>query len=352
MEYVAPIVLVPFFGWGIFTLNRRYRHQEELSPVLEIITLLALLLFYAFEIVQLRPWMQNQVLAYLFTVLGLFVAGAALYGHVAISLTSRLIVDLMVPADEGPADRPRFGPAEILERRGDYDGALQEYLVLARIYPGNPQVHTRIAECYLALDRPVDAVAWFDRAVKNLKTDDKCLPVVTRLCEVYERVLREPESAREVLEAYLDRFPDTTHAALLRARLARIGVKDVQAPVSAALQKLEEAPLLSRASRIKRPRLNKPHLVTPDTTPAPVRKTEPVLEALDALPVAEVSIAPADIEETAAGVVQSTADRPREPQLSVEPVDSPLDVEAADETAQADAKKDEKGPTSTSLEPM
>lgn len=243
MTLLAGIMMVPFFAWGIYSLQRRFRFQEEGSPLLEAATLLLLVLFYAFEIAQLRESLYHLRGWYLFTVLGLLVSGFALYGHMAVSLLSRLIVDVVVPHNDGAADRPRLGPVEILERQGDFEGALREYQVLARIYPRYAPIHCRIAENLLRLDRPGDAAQWLETALRY-SPDDHGLPIVQRLCELYERDLDQYDDARQVLRNFLGRNPASPHAEALEKRLEWIGRSE--APViPAALVPLDEVPLES-----------------------------------------------------------------------------------------------------------
>ncbi len=262
MYFVAPIFLVPFFGWGLVMLYRRYRLREEWPMWVEALTIVALALFYTVEIEELRVWLHHQRIAYFFSVLGLFVAGLALYGHVVVSLLSRLIVEVVAPGDEDIRDRPRFGPAEILERRGDWEGALQEYLILLRIFPRNAVVNQRAAECCIQLKRPEDAIKWLERAVRYLPPDESVLPLLSRICEIYDRVLHRPDDARNVLDRFLDEHPAYPHADAVRARRRQIGAADslerpvdldalAQTPIEdGALQ--EEAPKRAKSSRRSR----------------------------------------------------------------------------------------------------
>ena len=242
MGILAAIIFVPFVLWGVFNLHRRYRYQEEGSLLVQGLTLLGVLLFFAVALASLRVTMQHQWELYLFTVLGMFVAGAALYGHMAISLATRLLVDMVSPGHDASPDRPRFGPAEMLERVRDFEGALQEYRVIARVYPHHPAVHVRIAEALLQLDRPDEAAQYFERSLRYLKSDDKSLPVVTRLCDVYYDRLNDPMRARLVLAAYLKRFPDSPFKEQVHEHLAQFGREETE-KLDASLQALEAAPL-------------------------------------------------------------------------------------------------------------
>lgn len=262
LQIAAVAALVPFVGWGVYGLHRRFRRHEEFPPLVEGLTLLVVLGLVAFEMTQMRDLMREQVLYYVFAELGLFISCVSLYAHMAISLTSRLIVDIVSPGEDAAPDQPRFGPAEILEHDKDYEGALQEYQVLARIYPRHPSVHLRIAENLLRLSRPQEAADWLARALKYLPSEESQLPVVSRMCEVYERNLHDTAQAGLVLETFLRHFPASSHAEAIRHRLERLGAhEDVHLPDSLML--LEDAPLSDMDDSEAGPRGKAPLSISP-----------------------------------------------------------------------------------------
>ncbi len=253
MYLVAPIFLIPFFGWGLFSLHWKYRRREDWPLWVEALTVAGLAVFYALEIDELRVWLQHQRIAYFFSVLGLFVAGLALYGHVVVSLLSRLIVEVVAPGEEDSRDRPRFGPAEILERQGDWEGALQEYLILLRIFPRNPMINQRAAECCMQLKRPEEAVKWMERAMRDHPPDEKILPLLSRICEIYDRVLRRPDDARKVLDRFLVERPAFPLADEVQARRRQIGAAvSLERPLG--LDALAETPLEDGAFQEETPK--------------------------------------------------------------------------------------------------
>lgn len=243
MQFLSAIVFVPFVGWGAYVLHRKYARREDIPAATEGITLICVLLFFAFELGQLRTVMHDVPFQYAFTILGMFVAAAALYGHMAVALASRFIVDMVTPAEDAACDRPRFGPAEMLERQGDYEGALGEYMVLARIFPGNPSVHVHAANTLLELERPEDAFRWFQRSLRYLSSPGKCLAIYTRMAEIHEHVLGDPDEARHVLDKFLMRFPDAPESDLVQAHRDRIGTAEGGAVESAALEILDANPI-------------------------------------------------------------------------------------------------------------
>lgn len=215
------ILLVPYLGWGMYALRLRYRCHEELSPIVEMVTLASLLVFFGVEILILDRWLSSDPVVYLFTVLAFAISGTALYGHVFISLVSRILVDAVIPNDDLATTGPRFGPAEALEKIGDFEGALKEYLVIARIYPKDPATSIRVADVYTELKRPADAALWFERALTRVDDPERALSIVNRLCGLYDGELDEPANAVQALEAFVAKFPENAHADRVRLRLAR-----------------------------------------------------------------------------------------------------------------------------------
>lgn len=229
---ISLILLVPYLGWGVYALRLRYRYHEELPPVVEIITLAALLLYFGFEIMALEAWMSSEPIVYLFTVLAFAISGTALYGHIFISVVSRILVDAVIPNDDLTTTGPRFGPAEALEKQGDYEGALQEYLVIARIYPKDPMTSIRVADVYGELKRPADSAVWLERALTRVDDAERALSIVNRLCGLYDGELDEPANAERALNAFLVRFPESEFADRVRMRLTR----RTQAPRAKAIE--------------------------------------------------------------------------------------------------------------------
>jgi tetratricopeptide (TPR) repeat protein len=220
--FVELFLLIPYFGWGVYALRRRLRYGDEESVKTEVATMAGLVLFFMIQVSILRSSIRDTPLLYIFAMLGLFVSGMALYAHTAISLASRLIVDLMKPAHADDPNTPRLGPAIALERQKDYEGALQEYLVLARIYPNQTKIFTRIGEMHVRLDRPEEAPEWFHKAIDCATDADQSLAVVNRLAEVYQHTLKQPQDAVDVLESFAAAYPDAPELGAVEARIARL----------------------------------------------------------------------------------------------------------------------------------
>ncbi len=194
-----------FVAVGVWSLYTRFQRQEEWSLRVQIIVLMAVGLFYLVEATMLRIVLRDNVIHFIFALLGLLVAGLALYGHILVSVVSRLLVELLIPDNPANAATPRLGPAEALERQQDWEGALNEYYVLARIYPDNPLLYIRVANNLIRLNRDAEAVAWFERAITCMDLPENNLAVVRRLCDTLES-LDQPEKAHEALRAFAERF--------------------------------------------------------------------------------------------------------------------------------------------------
>lgn len=304
-------LLLPYFAWGLYTLHRRFRYHEDFSLALEAVTLGVLILFFAVELFTLRMWMMRESpLAYLFSVLGLFGSGAALYGHMVISFGSRLMVDMMVPGPAATHDRPRLGAAEGLERVRDWEGAYNEYLVLARMYPKDHEVPLRAAEALVELGRKEEATEWFARALKRCPDATRALHALNRLVEMLRSEARH-EEARAELRAFLKAHPDGEVAETVRNRLERLDDRPAVRPVQLAA--LAEDPMES---------------ATEDTAPA-----MPVLLASDeGVPEVKAQIALQDLDSL------EVADEGFEPEVKDRP--SSLGIDSLDEQPVEDDEDD------------
>ena len=119
-SYILLIILtLPYTTWGIYLLRRRIAFNEEFSPVLEGATLGGVLLYIMVMISLFRFWAQQDIVLLIFAVMGLTISAFALYGHIGISLTSRLLVDFVFDTHDTSPDKPRFSAAEALIKNGD-----------------------------------------------------------------------------------------------------------------------------------------------------------------------------------------------------------------------------------------
>lgn len=214
--------MLAFLGWGIYTLRERYVLHNEIPRHTEIVTLAGVVIFFAVELLLLRSWIGSVGVFYAFSALALLAASTALYGPTFISLASRLVVDMLHPHHEHHAEEPHFGPAEALEGEGDHEGALREYMVIARIFPKDAEAALRVASTLCELERYEEAAASFERGIRLCSDSERTLLATNRLADVYTHQLGRPEHAAAVLERFLERFPDSPRAAVVQRRLARL----------------------------------------------------------------------------------------------------------------------------------
>ncbi len=216
------ILLIPFLGWGIYTLHVRFKRKEELNPLVEGATLVGVILFLALELALLRASLGHLVGFQVAAALGLFLAAGALYGHIVLSLLSHAFVGMFLPSGHNTPQTPKYGAAEALEQQGDYEGAVAEYEAVARTFPKDPKAALRIGDNLVRLGRAEEAAPWFERAFEHMTSPEKCVSVAFRVFEIYQRQLDRPEDARRLLERYLERFPDSKHAEAVQRKLERL----------------------------------------------------------------------------------------------------------------------------------
>ena len=207
-----------FLFFGVWSLRQRFRQHHEWAIRTQAIVLAAVLVFYIIEIATLRVLLVGETIYFVFALLGLISAGLALYGHIAVSLVSRLMVELVVPDNPALRNVPRLGPAEMLEHEQDWEGALNEYYVLAHIYPGNALIYARIATNLLRLERTGEAAQWFERSLKHTNQANDALVLLRRLWDACETA-GERDRARAAVHRFIERFPDHEASPLLLQQL-------------------------------------------------------------------------------------------------------------------------------------
>lgn len=235
-------LMVPFFAWGVYTLRARYQYHEELHRAAEWLTVLGVLAFFAIEMSLLRTWMYDRPGTFVLTGLALTVSMAALYGHIMISLASSVFVEAVMPDMDPNAQNPQFGPAEALERLDDYDGALQEYLVTARIFPKDPETCVRIGNCLVKLDRHEEAVKAFGRGFKLSTVEEDALSIANRMHVLYKDKLNRPQDAKKILERFLQRYPQSPRTDSVIRRLSDKGTDSSVARIKMSLKQSAPPP--------------------------------------------------------------------------------------------------------------
>ena len=205
---LSAALMLPFFAWGIYTLRERYVLHGEIPRRVELATLAGVLAFCLVQLFLIRLWIGGVEVLYIFALLSLLVASTALYGPMFVSVASQAVVDLVHPPTEDRAHTPHFGPAEALEEVADFDGALREYMVLARIFPRHAETALRTGHAFAELGRYDEAVEALERGLAMIEEPSRALMITNRLSDIYLRRLDREEDSRRVLKAYLRRFPD------------------------------------------------------------------------------------------------------------------------------------------------
>lgn len=226
-SFIAMALFVPFVGWGIYILRVQLVHHEELAPVARWVTLGGVLAFFLIELGVLRIWLGSNTVEYFISALGLILSATALYGHLFISVASQLVVDLIHPSHDISDEelRPDFSAAEALEEVGDYDGALSEYLVMARIFPADADPVLRVAEVYLRLEDHANGTKFLEKGLNRIDSPERAMRVTNRLFGIYKQELGKPEESRRVLNDFLDRFPGSEYSETVQSRLDRLEQK-------------------------------------------------------------------------------------------------------------------------------
>ncbi|MGC8738590.1 MAG: hypothetical protein ACP5UA_08090 [Candidatus Hydrogenedens sp.] len=221
---IISILLLSFlFFWGVFLLYQKWIKNYDYPLWLDLLSLIIMFLVLAIELLQFKDWLQNYPLLYVLSALGLFITASALYSQSFISLLTLIFLSIIHPGEESSPDVPRFGPAEILERQNDWKGALNEYFVLARIYPHHPSVHLRIANAYIKMKQPEEALHWLKKSLQYLKKEEDTYLIIARYCDIAHDIGDIP-SAKEMIDYFLNQYPESTHSQSILERKKRMKV--------------------------------------------------------------------------------------------------------------------------------
>ena len=210
-----------FLVVGVWLLHRRFALLEELSPRAQVVVVCWAALTCGVELIVLRGTLQRTPVLYIFTAIGFFVAAFALYGHVGVSLLSKLLVDTVLnPGDDG-VEHPRTGSAEALERLGDHGAAAREYLALARIYPSDPALWISAGGNFVQLQQPHEAAACFEKAISLLQSPGEALLIFWRCAAVLQRDKEGAAKCIALAEGFINRFADSQEAETVAAWLSK-----------------------------------------------------------------------------------------------------------------------------------
>ncbi|HOK89976.1 MAG TPA: hypothetical protein PK379_08110 [Candidatus Hydrogenedentes bacterium] len=250
---VASIDLLILFGVGVYFLLKRFHRREDIPPFQEVAILGLALVLVVLETRFLREALDRFPVYYVFSATGVLVTVSALYGHMVVSLLSRFLVEWVTSGTVDDLDRPLFGAAEACMRRGDYPGAVREYLVLARLHPRDPSVFMRLGEALSLVDDHRRAVTAFLRCAQMESNGDRALHALRRAMDHASRDLPEEQrQLRATLALARDRFGGDEQLArrveeMFRQLEERSPGDHVQAqagsmPISSLLEKMDDQP--------------------------------------------------------------------------------------------------------------
>ncbi len=218
---IAGLLLIPYLIWGVYALRQRFQAGFEFPPVIEGITLVGLIFFYVFQYHLLRAWLENDPAWLYLALIGLFISGVALYGHMAVSLSTHLVMEAISP--QAPQiHQPNYHAGEALEQVGDYEGAAREYQTVAAMFPKDAKAAILAADNLVRIGQYEEAVAWFERGLDCFTTDVQALPTVYRLADLYQHRLDRPNATIEVLNEFVEKYPNSPHVAAVANRLKRL----------------------------------------------------------------------------------------------------------------------------------
>lgn len=223
---MAGLMLIPYLVWGVYVLSHQLRDHADFPVLVETLTIAGLIVFFLFEMTLLRMWLGPSPLWLFTATAGLIVSCAALYGPLLFSFTSHAIVNIVMPHGQKRVQGPEYGPSEGLERSGLFEDAGSSYAALARAFPKESTPALRAADNFMKIGDTEQAAEWFEKGLANLMTAKQAMPVAFRLFEIYSRMLNDDESARVVLETFLERFPESEQSAAAQKRLDRLNRKD------------------------------------------------------------------------------------------------------------------------------
>jgi tetratricopeptide (TPR) repeat protein len=217
-------LMLPFFFWGVHLLRERYLLHRDIPMRVEVYSLLGVVAFQTVQLMLIRIWMGEITAFYAFTMLAIAAASTALYGPTLVSVVSQEIVNLMHPPHDARTEEPNFSMAEGLEQRCDYEGALREYMVMARVFPKDSETAFRVGHVLIELERFEEAAASFERGLHQAAGADpeRALLATNRLSDLYRERLGRMDDAAMTLQAYLDRYGDTAKAELVARKLDRL----------------------------------------------------------------------------------------------------------------------------------
>ena len=118
--------------------------------------------------------------------------------------------------------RPSYDKAESAVKAGDLELAVKLYAEGAQEYPQDPTPHLRLADIAAQLSQWEPAVDHMRHAIDIAKEPGEQNAAVFRLADLLNAKMKQPAAARQTLQQFIDRHPDSKEAEFARQRLENI----------------------------------------------------------------------------------------------------------------------------------
>ncbi len=223
---LAGLLLIPYLCFGVYVLKHQLREHADFPVLVEFLVIGGLVVFFLIELPLLRMWLSPSPLWLFAATGGLIVSCAALYGPLMFSFVSHSIVNVVMPHGQKRVQGPEYGPSEGLERNGLFEDAANSYAAVARAFPKESIPALRAADNFMKIGDTEQAAEWFENGLANVTNSKQAMPVAFRLFEIHSRMLHDDESAKTVLEKFLERFPDSDQTESVERRLNRLTNSD------------------------------------------------------------------------------------------------------------------------------
>jgi len=125
-------------------------------------------------------------------------------------------------SDENITIRKEFWAAQRAERNKEFEKAADLYREEIQKDSKDSEARRRLAELFVRMGRPEDAVRELKRAIEVCEEDDYASSTMLRLAELVERELGDPRRATQILKDLLHRYPCSYFAKFARERLAKL----------------------------------------------------------------------------------------------------------------------------------
>jgi len=119
--------------------------------------------------------------------------------------------------------RPTYDRAEAAAKTGDLELAVELYAEGAQQHPQDPTPHLRLADIAIQHNQWQSAADHLEHAAGIAKDLGEKRAAIFRLADLLSTKVNRPEAARQTLQQFIDKHPDSKEAEFARQRLENIG---------------------------------------------------------------------------------------------------------------------------------